>query len=785
MHFLFKAGSQLSRTALLLLLSILLLIAYALWSVQPRLPFSPDASTKVAAAYSLAAAQTQLKRITQERHPAGSQAHGRVRDYLMAELEAIGLEPQIQTTFAVSEKGTASGQVQNIVVRLPGKSASAAVPDKKALLLMAHYDATPYSYGAGDDGVSVINILQALRVLKQQPALQNDVIAVFSDAEEVGLLGASGFAADHPWMKDVGMLLNFDNRGNDGPVLMFEPSVGNGKLIAGLAQAVAHPVSNSMMYEVYKALPNDTDFTVFRKKGIPGLNFALIQNLSSYHTRYDRSDLINPASQQQQGEMILRLVRHFGNQDLNQLKSDDSVYFNFPLVGLIHYPASYALPLAALISALVMLSFWMAAKRTPVRMLRTVAAVLLFLLVIVALGFLSQRAWNLLLQLYPAYWTLIDPDTSHFYLSGILLLSTLIFVGLYQFCSRWLSVTEMRFGAALVWLILLVFTSLRFPGASFLFAWPLFFVALSWLVLDAKVIAHDSAVYGWILFLGFAFALILFAPLILLFNIALGFHSLGVPVILFVLLLGIALPLLMWLFQHLRMPVFLVTSVGLMAYAAYATAAFHQSYPIAPQLIYTAISKPSQPPQPQQPSQYLWLAPQRQLDRELLNQFSGKAEQRLVPEVFGHSTPRSEWKYWTEIAPATQLAAPQMTILSDQIVGEQREMVVHINSPEHAISTRMVFEGMTVLKASLQEKLMIEKATEKWNFSISAMPENGVDLRFSIDKNAKLAEAKLRATDVFYELPASLKGLTLPPEKSVDFLAMAVSVLDIPAAPAK
>jgi hypothetical protein len=774
MHFLFKAGSSLSRTVVLLLLSILLLIAFAWWNVQPRIRTSSDAGD--ATAYSLAAAQTQLKQITQERHPAGSPGHARVRDYLMAELKAIGLEPQLQTTFAVFEKGTASGQVQNIVVRLPGKSILTTAQDKKALLLMAHYDATPYSYGAGDDGVSVINILQALRVLKQQPALQNDVIAVFSDAEEVGLLGASGFAADHPWMKDVGMLLNFDNRGNDGPVLMFESSVGNGNLIAGLAQAVAHPVSNSMMYEVYKALPNDTDFTVFRKKGIPGLNFALIQNLSSYHTRYDRSDLINPASQQQQGEMILQLVRHFGNQNLNQLKANDSIYFNFPLVGLMHYPAAYALPLAALISALVLLSFWVAAKREPVRMLRTLAAVLLFLTVIVALGFLSQQAWNFLLKWYPAYLTLIDPDTSHFYLAGILLFSALAFVGLYQFSSRWLSVTEMRFGAALVWLILLVLTSLRFPGASFLFAWPLFFVALSWLVLDAKAIPHESAVYGWILFAGFAFALILFAPLIVLFNIALGFHSLGVPVILFALLLGIALPLLMWLFQHLRMPVFFLTSAGLMAYGAYATAAFHQNYPIAPQLIYAAVP---------QTSQYFWLAPQKQLDRELLSQFSAKAEQKLVPEVFGRHSPRSAWKYWTESASATGLAAPQMRIVSDQIVGEQREFVLHIDSPERAISTRMVLEGVTVLKASLQDKMMIEKATEKWNFSISAMPENGVHLRFSIDKNAQLAEAKLRATDVFYEPPASVNGLKLPPAKSIDFFAMAVSVLDIPLVPTK
>jgi hypothetical protein len=84
--------------------------------------------------------------------------------------------------------------------------------------------------------------------------------------------------------------------------------------------------------------------------------------------------------------------------------------------------------------------------------------------------------------------------------------------------------------------------------------------------------------------------------------------------------------------------------------------------------------------------------------------------------------------------------------------------------------------------------VMIEKATEKWNFNISVMPETGVSLRFSIDKNAKLADAKLRAMDACYEAPASVGGAVgsnLPSAKSVDFLALAVSTLDIPTMPAK
>jgi hypothetical protein len=769
MSFIFPATAKYKYTLVAVLLSLFLLISLALSSVQPPPP-APEPTPAQAGQFSLSAAQTQLREITRERHPVGSLAHDAVRDYLVAEIKAMGLEPQIHNSFASFEKAKSSGQVQNIVVRLPGRNA-ALDQTKKALLLVAHYDAVPNSFGAGDDGVSVISILQTLRVLKSQAPLANDVICLLSDAEEVGLLGASGFAQNHAWMKDVGMLLNFDNRGNAGPVLMFEPSSGNGQLITGLAQAVPGVISNSMMYEVYKALPNDTDFTVFRKQGIPGLNFAMIQNISSYHTRYDRSELISPASQQQQGTMMLALVQHFGNQNLTQLSADDHVYFSFPLLGLVHYPAAYALPIAFLISALGIACFWLARRNGQVRSLATLGASFGLLLALLAIGYLVQQAWNLVFKFYPVYLEMHDQDTGHFYLLGVLLLSALGFGLLQRYLSRWIRVQEWAYGAAFIWVVLLLATSARFPGASFLFAWPLCAALLSWLLISLRKIGEDSAAYIWLISAGSVVGIVLFSPLVLLFNIALGFHSLGVPVILFIILLSLLTPLWLWILRECRARYFLLVSVVAMIAGAFTTATFHRDYPIPAQLVYVSM--------PQNQLSY-WLTPQQAINNQLLPMLSSNPERRAIPELFGKNMPRGEWVYWLKPAPDAGIAAPILQLVSDQIVGDRREISIHISSPDRANNARIQVEGGSVLSARIQDLVLSKEAKEKWTASVHAMPAEGVTLYLQIAKNLAAASMTIRVTDSFYVLPATVKNIVAPPAKSVDFVAQTISSLQIP-----
>lgn len=137
---------------------------------------------------------------------------------------------------------------------------------------MAHYDSAPHSFshGASDDASGVATIIESVRAfLHNKSAHKNDIIILFSDAEEVGLNGAALFVTQHQWAKNIGLVLNFEARGSSGPsYMLMETNQGNAKMADAFKAANAtYPVSNSLMYSVYKMLPNDTDLTVFREAG--------------------------------------------------------------------------------------------------------------------------------------------------------------------------------------------------------------------------------------------------------------------------------------------------------------------------------------------------------------------------------------------------------------------------------------------------------------------------------------------------------------------------------------
>ncbi|MGR9071690.1 MAG: M20/M25/M40 family metallo-hydrolase, partial [Gammaproteobacteria bacterium] len=286
------------------------LSALGLYHASPPSPLPVDAPP---AFFSAARAMSHVRRIAQHPHPVGTVENAEARDYLIGELRALGLEPQVQTALGVhaAPEGGRVGVVRNVLVKIPGRKAG------KALLLSAHYDSTHAGPGAADNAASVAAVLETLRALKHAPPLQNDLICLFSDGEEAGLLGAEAFVSSHPWATAVGLVLNFEYRGNAGASLMFETSRGNGRLIDGFAEAVANPLGSSLMVEIYKRLPNDTDLTVFKRAGLSGMNFAAIEGHSAYHTRLDRPDALHPESLQHQGEIMLALAGHFGRTPLD------------------------------------------------------------------------------------------------------------------------------------------------------------------------------------------------------------------------------------------------------------------------------------------------------------------------------------------------------------------------------------------------------------------------------------------------------------------------------------
>jgi hypothetical protein len=276
---------------------VVLLAAGWLGSGSRSIP-APVAANAPDTLFSSARAMTQLVELARGPRPLGSPGHTRARELLVGWLEELGLEPEVETSVTVRRGGgwgagaggagtEAPGSaraytVRNVLVRIPGVDPTGAV------LLTAHYDAVPLSHGAGDDGVGVVAIVEAVRALLTGPPLANDLILLFTDAEETGLLGARAFVERHPWMDEVRLVLSAEMRGGRGPVEMFETGDRNGWIVERLAAFDPHPSANSLSVAVYRRMPNDTDFTPFREAGIQGLNFAGIEDAWIYHQASDR-----------------------------------------------------------------------------------------------------------------------------------------------------------------------------------------------------------------------------------------------------------------------------------------------------------------------------------------------------------------------------------------------------------------------------------------------------------------------------------------------------------------
>jgi hypothetical protein len=470
-----------SRTlAGLALLSILVAAAWlgvaAICTPDPRPASAPPDE------FSAERGLAHVRTLAAEPRPLGSAAHERARAYVVGQLEELGLHPTVQDGVGRSRWGRGFGSVQNVLARLPGADGEPSAP---AVLLMAHYDSVPAGPGASDDAVGVAVLLETLRALQAGPPLGHDVIALFSDGEEGGLLGAEAFAQGHPWAEDVTQVLNFEARGTRGPSLMFETGADNLWLIRRFAAAVPHPMAASYSYEVYRRLPNDTDYSVFRSRGIDGLNFAHIHGAVGYHTQEDSVARVDAGSLQHHGESALALARELSASDLaaGANAQGDAVYFNPWGSFFVWFPASWVLPLLVVLvlASLVVLALGVRRRRPG---LGGLAGGLAFWVVSVALvGLVGAFARALIFPVPYDFRIWGDASSFAWGLFGWALVALGLAAALYVLGRRWVSAAGTAAGGLLLWLVVTVVASLAAPGASYLFLIPLAvqLVAVGWL----------------------------------------------------------------------------------------------------------------------------------------------------------------------------------------------------------------------------------------------------------------------------------------------------------------
>jgi hypothetical protein len=333
----------------LLIITLLVLLGVLRTFSTPE-PVGADAPDVV---FSAVRAEAVLADLLQEGRPhvAGSPANRVVRDRAVRHLEDAGYSPEVQSLFHCNPRFGACSRVENIIAVKPGRVG------RDAVLLTAHYDSVWAGPGASDDGAGVAAILEIARMAADFPPFENDVIFLFSDSEENGLLGADAFARHHPSFARVKAVINLEARGVTGPSMLFETGEGNRSLIRLFAKNAPRPVANSLVYEIYQTLPNDTDYSVYKEAGVTGLNFAFAKGVAAYHSVVDDANHVDLGSLQHHGDNAWSMLQALGERDLRKIASRENAgYIDIFGLSFSHYPESITGGLALFLGVWVMLA---------------------------------------------------------------------------------------------------------------------------------------------------------------------------------------------------------------------------------------------------------------------------------------------------------------------------------------------------------------------------------------------------------------------------------------------
>jgi peptidase M28-like protein len=742
------------------LLSVAVLAAMFLFSLAGLRPPKPKAPSVPAGQFSAGRALEVLKRVIHSEipHPVGSAANEVVRQHIVEEFGKLGYKALVQTTFACGRYGSCA-TVSNVLAKLNGldaAQATAAAGDggTPAVLIAAHYDSVPAAPGVSDDGVGTATVLEVARALKSLPTPRHSVIFLIDDGEEPGLLGARAFVGQNPWSKDVRAVVNLEARGTSGPSLMFETGTANQWAARLYAQSAHYPTTSSILYALYKLLPNDTDFTIFKSAGYQGLNFAFIGDEPQYHTPLDNIANLSAASLQHQGDNALSSITSLANADLARIPEDEAVYFDLFQIGTVRFPAKWTIPLALLTMLLLAVPIGRLVRNKKLTLRELLWGAVLWLAIIVATGilalilgglmrFVGAILVNWVAHPFPvelAFWSLAAAAV---FTLGILFGRHAGFWGLWAGVWVW-------------WALLSLVAACLASGVSYVFLVPAGIASLVALLCGLGHSARTQDRFASVtamLPLTIAGA-VGFAPLLLLYD-GIGNRALPSLAVLVAVLLTPLLPLCADILSTpgIRGAMFswIPITVALTgAFVAVVVPQFSAKSPERVNILY-------------------WQDADTSTSQWIVEPDSGRLPEAIrVAANFKHADkgpfPWDRGPAFLTPAPRLAFSAPSFTILESSSAGNQRIYRVLLRSERGAPEALALFPPNSGVKRTSMQGQPIEPAAEKlryfwgdWDvYRCLTMPPEGVEITFTLPIGKPL---EVYVLDVSYGLPAEGKFL--------------------------
>ncbi len=724
-------------------------LGFSVWlGFRALVPPNVVPASAPASEFSAERAFSHLRMIAARPHPSGSPENAHVRDYIFEQLGSLKLAPQIQTATGTDLQTiwgpfSWTGTAQNIAVRLEGSQSTGT------LLLMAHYDSVTTGPGAGDDGAGTAAMLEILHGLKSTPPLMNDVVAVFTDGEEAGFVGAQAFLDEHPWAKPVRLALALDGSGDCGPAVLTGTPHPNGWVIREVRKAPVQPRGNSLLdvFAPPESLTGDT--WPYLHVGISGINLGSLGCGEVYHSMTDSVENIDQRSIQHLGAAALALIRHFGSVDLKARATDDVVYFMF-LHSLLYYPTSWVKSLGALALTALLAVLALGLRRKRLTISRSLLSFLFWVVAsLVALLSVSGIWWAMKAAglVKPVFLTYYKGPA---FAVALLLLGSAAILGSYALFRNRLGPDSLSAGRLLYCAAFLVFTGITASGATFLFFWPLL---LGLIALGGLFLAPPGALAARLAALALAVPFsILFADH-LAFNLSIA-HDLQavVSTIGAALLLPLLAPELQVLTSRARWTIPLLAGLaGLVAFGyAVHGSRYNPQHPRADSIAYWLDSDAGKA---------AWLSFDNAPDAWTSQFLRGTA----LRTKFGRLGLLAQLPVTKVEAPALKLPTPEVTVLGDSTEGQSRTLSLRIVSRRQARRVWVEVQKAGVVRATVNGKSIpvrdADTRSKSWSFLYTALPSSGIELALTMQQ---AENPEITVTDQSDRLP-EFKQLNVRP----------------------
>jgi hypothetical protein len=340
----------------------------------------------------------------------------------------------------------------------------------------------------------------------------------------------------------------------------------------------------------------------------------------------------------------------------------------------------------------------------------------------------------------PAIW-------SGLYATAIALLALSVTAICYAVARRWSPSRGLQVGALIVWLVLALVLSMRVPGVSYLFTWPLLFAAgAAFLTRGREVADWLVAAVTLLILAGFIYGV----SVVMLGVTGIGAIALCVVTSLIAFLLA---PLLELIADDARWPAAPWLAAAGVAFVAIAALAVHPSadHPLRSALVYAENVESSD----------AWLGTIGSSTNPWTREAIGQNSRGPLPAWTARLTDAG--RFTGRQVQRVPLGGPDATLVGDTLIDGTRRVVLRVTAPAGITGIVMRARGARVLASSIDgrpvDTTRYRRRTRDWVMQYWALPDSGAIVALSIPSGSYID------FDLAARRPGipTIPGVTIPP----------------------